>query len=204
VRAELKLFLWLTLGFFLCVPTGTFTHECGHYLALRMMGCPAVISYNFTTWNCDLSPGQEMVAAFAGPLVTMLTATSGFILLMLGPKYPLNEERLSTGQWILALAALFWTRPLLNMCGWILQTVTRGSFMNQSDELKLSHLLGLPAWSLPLLTAAIGLAVTVLIFFRVIPARSRLIFLLAGLCGGMLGILTWMKWLGPVLLPAAD
>lgn len=48
----------------------------------------------------------------------------------------------------------------------------------------------------------VGALVLAYITFFVVQPQQRRTFLAAGLCGGVAGYLIWLKWLGPVLIPA--
>jgi hypothetical protein len=204
MRFDLKLFLGLCLGFIACVIIGTLSHECGHYIAIRLMGCEGMISYNFTTWWCELTPGRQVIAAVAGPFVSMLIGTIGASLLLYEKKEFISSEKLQPARWIMVFTALFWLRPILNFGLLMFKYLLHADPGHHSDEARLSDFFDLPEWSVPLFTALLGAVVIRFIFFRIIPFQQRVNFLLSGIAGGALGIFIWMYWLGPVLLPPPE
>ena len=202
-----KLFFYLFIAFILATVIGTITHECGHYIVAKILGFGSELHYASTSWW----PGPKTtVASFrssvfliilAGPLQTMLTGTIGFILLLFFKKSFINSEKFSFRQWVIVFLSLFWLRPIANFFIWSISYLLSGVSSSDGDEIRISRICGIPDWSLPALTAFLGLLVVFIVIFRFIPITHRFTFVVAGLAGGAAGYLIWIVWLGKFILP---
>jgi hypothetical protein len=80
-----RLLFILSFSFVIVIVAGTLLHELGHYMASRLMGFNAQISYAFTRLLPSgkyMSLRQLYWFTIAGPLQTMLTGTIGLLLLL--------------------------------------------------------------------------------------------------------------------------
>jgi len=196
-----KLFFLLFLAFIVMTVIGTLSHEFGHWFAAWVSGHDASISYAATHYTGDvrLTPEVWFWFTLGGPVLTMLTGTIGVLLTL---SFRGRDHDLTLGQWAVVFTSLFWLRQLAN--GLVISAVfiVTGSAPARADEYWIARYCGLPLWSIVIATAAIGALVLAYITFFVVPRHQRRIFLAAGLCGGVAGYLIWLKWLGPVLMPA--
>lgn len=136
-----------------------------------------------------------------GPIQTMLVGTIGFFLLIFNRKKFRKSDTLSISQWIMVFLALFWLRQPTNLFTAFLQYVIHDRFLLGGDEIVLALHLEWAVWSIITFTAMIGAAVLIVVVFYIVPSIKRITFLLAGLCGGIVGYLLWLKWIGPLVLP---
>lgn len=165
------------------------------------MGFDAHISYGMT-WlkdeNTSMSFKQELWFILAGPLQTMLTGTTGILLLFFSAR---QTDRLSVGRWVMIFISLFWLRQFANLVIWIANYIITGKFGTNADEIKLSMLLNLPSLLIISATALIGLVVLTIVLYRFIPITQRLTFVLSGLLGGISGYLFWLVYFGKIIMP---
>jgi membrane-associated protease RseP (regulator of RpoE activity) len=141
--------------------------------------------------------------SFGGPAQTMLTGTIGFVLLIfLGKNYK-NDSKIHLKGWLLVFLSLFWLRQVANFAVGVTKVLITNFEWSQSrgDEFKLARHLNLPLFSISAITALMGLSVLSWILHYYIPKNQRLIFILGGLVGGVLGYLSWLVWFGKYILP---
>jgi hypothetical protein len=136
-----------------------------------------------------------------GPFQTILTGTLGLIFVFFQRKKIRNANALSISQWIIVFLSLFWLRQLANLVTWVAGYFFKGQFSLSADEIGLAISLGLPTGTISIITALIALGVLVFIIFKILPAKIRLTFILAGIFGGVFGYFFWLLWIGPILLP---
>jgi hypothetical protein len=131
----------------------------------------------------------------------MLTATIGFILLLIFRKKYFATRVLNWQQWLLIFFSLFWLREVFNT----VMAIGRLAFTNKKefngDEFILSEYLSLPNFGLPIISAIIGLIISSIVVFKFVPSTQRKIFIAAGFVGGIAGFILWMHVLGPKLMP---
>src|SRR5690349_4407101 len=117
---DLKLFLYLSVAFILATIIGTVSHECGHYIAARMLGWNAHLHYSSTSWMPGLTTTyqdyrfERFLIILAGPVQTMFTGSIGFLLLLSFRKYYLAAQKLTCKQWCIIFLSLFWLRQTFN------------------------------------------------------------------------------------------
>ena len=138
---------------------------------------------------------------FGGPFQTMFTGTVGFLFVFFQRKKIQYANALSFSQWIIIFLSLFWLRQLANLVAWVAGYFFKGQFALNGDEIGLAIHLGLPLGTILIITAFIALGLLSFIIFEILPANTRLTFILAGLFGGILGYFFWLFWIGPILLP---
>jgi len=193
---NIRLLLILIAAFILATIVGTVSHECGHYIVAKAMGFDAGIGYAYT-WLTDenhpITPQQLFWFTLGGPLLTMLTGTTGFCLLLRSRK---TSAKLSPGQWVFIFLSLFWLRQVANLAMWTYSGLVNGDFSGTSDEVKLSRYLHWPSPTIMIAIALPGVCILAYIIFRVIPERLRFTFILGGCIGGVTGFLLWITYLG--------
>ena len=69
------------------------------------------------------------------------------------------------------------------------------------DEAKISRLLELPEWIIPIVLGVTGSIISYYIIFKIVPIQKRFTFIVSGLIGGISGYILWMKIIGPIVLP---
>lgn len=194
-KIDPKSLLLFSLAFFLIAVIGTVSHECGHYLMAKLLGHDAVLSFNYTSLVGEeetVSERDRLLITMAGPLQTMLFGTLGLVLLV-GSGF--RQQRLGVGHWLRVFLALFWCRQTVNVLMLLAGLIRNGQLNTASDEVELAAAFGLPPLSLGLSTGIAGAVVAGWVFFNYVPARLRLSFFLAGLFGGGLGYLIWVRLL---------
>ena len=199
-KIDKRLLFLLSLTFIGATVIGTISHEFGHYLAAKIMGLDAHINYAMTwlTNNNQMSFSQEAWFTLAGPLQTMLTGTIGFFFLYCSPK---PTSQLSPGQWTLVFLTLFWLRQSANFIVVAGTSILTGKTRETEDEIKLSHYLNWPEWSIISASGLAGFIVLAFVLFKFIPKSQRLTFILSGLIGGISGYLLWLVYFGKLIMP---
>jgi hypothetical protein len=189
-----RLFLFLTLGFFIAAIVGTQSHEFGHYLVARVLGYPATMHIGYThgedpgTLPAALGGLNNLLITMGGPAQTVLTGTIGLWLILLNRASFEKAKRLALGQWVLVFLALFWMRQTFNLAMGLMG-FHPGHEHGHGDEMVISHMLDLPGRSLDILGGLLGVGVAYLVIFKYIPLKQRLTFLVSGLIGGAAGSL---------------
>ena len=196
-----RLLFYLILTFIITTIIGTVSHECGHYLAGKIMGFKVHLSYGMTTL---INSGKFMtnkawlLFALAGPFQTMVTGTIGFFLLY---QTAPPGDKLSIKQWLFVFISLFWLRQPANLVVGFFKLLITGSFPDNGDEINLSRALHIPGLSINFTTALIGCIVLSIIVFKFVPKKQRFTFILSGLAGGIAGYLFWFGWAGQIIMP---
>ncbi len=205
MKIRIKLFAFLFLGFIVATIIGTISHEFGHYLVAKYWGFKSQIHYGYTSWstgNVFENPyhiRHILSIALGGPVSTMLTSMVGLVFIFISGSKHKDDLSLSFLQWIYIFLALFSLRFCANLFIWLVG-ITR-PIPSEIDEIRIAMYLGWPHLILMILTACIGVCILAIVFFKFIPRRQRLSFLLAGIVGGPAGFVLWLKWLGPLILP---
>lgn len=144
---------------------------------------------------------EKFLITLGGPVQTMLTGTIGFLILWFNRKEIYRKYNLTFKIWLSVFLSFFWSRQILNFTGSLDTLFETERRTYRSDEPRLSQYLEFPHWVFGLITCIIGLLLLSWVFFKIIPIRQRLTFLLAGISGSALGWYLWMDKLGPVILP---
>jgi hypothetical protein len=136
-----------------------------------------------------------------GPLQTMITGTIGFIFIIIFRKRFFNTNALSTSQWLLVFLSLFWLREVFNTFMAGISFFVLGQKEFYGDEFNLCKHLNFPLFSIPIITAIIGIVICCIVTFKFVPKAERKTFIAAGFVGGTIGYIFWMYFLGPIILP---
>ncbi|QEE51245.1 hypothetical protein FUA48_17250 [Flavobacterium alkalisoli] len=142
---------------------------------------------------------ENLLVVLGGPLQTMLTGTIGFLLLWFNRKKIGNK--LTLVQWVLVFLTFFLSRQVYNFLSGILFLIIKGKWGHGDDETRISQLFDLPVWFVGLATALIAAVFLAITVFKLIPKQQRLTFITAGIIGSGFGVLIWLKYFGPVILP---
>lgn len=135
----------------------------------------------------------------AGPLVTVLIASIGILLLLLYQDSFKKTEQLTTGQWFIAFAALMWFKPLYELTGVVTMQLIKGHVYLFTDEYKMCTLLGIYPSTINIIEALAGI-LPLYLTIKFVPATQRLTLVIAALSGGITGFILW-HFLGPIILP---
>ncbi len=149
----------------------------------------------------ELETKNDFIQTAAGPFQTMLTGTIGFILLLVYRKKFFASQKLNIKQWLLVFFSLFWLREVFNTTVAICLLMITKEKEFYGDEFILSQHFLLPNFTLPIITAIIGIIICLIVVFKFIPSSQRKIFISAGIVGGLIGFVLWMYIVGPILLP---
>lgn len=197
-----KLFIWLSVSFIAITAAGTLLHESAHYLTAKSLGYAAQLHYGLTTYEgVPENSTHSFYITLAGPLQTMLIGTIGILFLLVYRKNFQNKTALSVNQWAIVFTTLFWLRQVMNFAVWMGGYWLNGNFSDSPDEIRLAQQLELPVWSITCLTAITGLIILAWVFFKFIPDKQKMTFILSGFTGGLVGYVLWLKILGPLLMP---
>ena len=144
---------------------------------------------------------DRLWTTIGGPLQTVSTGLIGFIALLIR-KRKNQFSKFNGYDWLLVYLSLFWIREPFNLFLSIVKKliIDAESFFG-GDELKISRGLNLWDGTIPIIMGLIGLAICLIVIFKLIPKSNRKNFIIGGLLGGTLAYLLWMKLLGPILLP---
>ncbi len=128
-----------------------------------------------------------LLITVGGPLQSLLTGTIGLMLLFVWKKSFKAEQNLTPRQWTLVFITLFWLRQAANLIVGLGSYLLTKELSYKGDEIKIALKLGLPFWSLIIITGSIGILVLLIVIFKFIPKRQRQTFLLSGVAGGVTG-----------------
>jgi hypothetical protein len=144
---------------------------------------------------------DDFYITLGGPLQTIIFGTFGFLWLIYRRRKR-HKERLNLGDYAAIFLSLFWLREVFNPIVSIGQALyLGGSQYFGGDEYVLAHLLDWPDGSIAIPLGLIGLAISYYVIYKVIPKSKRSTFIDAGLLGGILGYVLWMKVIGSYILP---
>lgn len=198
---DIKLSIYLIIGFILFTAIGTVSHELGHYTAARLLGHNASFNYGYTFYGDDVPNHDSFIITLCGPLQTMITGTIGFLLLLYYKSSFSKSNALNFRQWLLIFISLFWLRELFNFVQGIGVYFLKGHFPHSSDEVRLAEALDIHPLSFTLPAALTASVILAWIIFKYIPVKQRLTFLISGLIGGLAGMYLWLYAIGPIVMP---
>jgi hypothetical protein len=203
-KFDVKLFIYLVIGFIIATIIGTISHELGHWGAAKLLGYNAGINYG-SMWleesDKEMTRFNNNLIIMGGPLQTMITGTIGLLLLFRNRVSILSAEKLSFGRWIPVFLSLFWLRQLTNLITWLAGYVLNGQFSRGGDEIRLGRNFDFPGWIILSSTALIALIISLKVIFKYIPIQQRFTFILSGLVGGVLGYYFWLESFGEIIFP---
>ena len=79
---NIKLGVYLITGFILFTVVGTVSHELGHFFAAKALGHNARINYGYTYYGSNVGHYHSFIITLCGPLQTIITGTTGFLLIL--------------------------------------------------------------------------------------------------------------------------
>ncbi|RSK40465.1 hypothetical protein [Mangrovimonas spongiae] len=132
-----------------------------------------------------------------GPIQTILTSFLGFIILYFRKSF--KKETFKLWDWLAIFLSLFILREVFNTVMALVETALGIKSSFNGDEFKISRYLGYNPWVIPVITAGIGLLISIGVIFKILPKQYRLSFIIAGFIGGVLGYSVWFGFLGNFL-----
>jgi hypothetical protein len=175
-------------------PAVLLLHECGHYFASVALGLTTHFHFAEVTTNYTLpvSTRDMQLVGAAGPAVEALLAIGGFFWL----------RRLRRGRLQAPATSWDWLATFLVLCAgrWLRGFTGPPGRPQPPDEAFLSASFGFPEWLFPYLLAPAALALLIAAV-RLHPRGNRLAPFGSAVLGVGLGLVLWLKVLGPRILP---
>jgi hypothetical protein len=188
------------LVFIIMVVIGTLSHEIGHIIVARILGYETTLHYNRMDFGLSDNPLHELLMLSGGPIQTIGFGMIGFLILFVRRNH-IKTNGMTLIDWLSILLSLFWSREVFNLLHSGMPNLL-GSYNDfGGDEGRISELLFMANWVLPLLFGIVGLTICFYVVFRILPLKYRFNFISGGLIGSIVGYLIWFKVLGPYLLP---
>lgn len=198
ITFDIKLFLFLVLGFIVATVVGTMSFAFGYFLVGEMQGHDVRIFYQGADFLDD-RPGSFLLS-ISGMLTPILIGIFGVILLIFNRR-KFEVEKLSFQLWLLIFLSLFIMRQLDNFSFGILRFLATGKLHFPCAETNLAYRLNLPGQSIQFFMVIVGLIVLSIVIFKFIPKAQRLTFIIAGIVGGASGFYLWLIEFGKKILP---
>lgn len=198
--------------FFIAAIAGTLLHECGHALAAIWYGFHPTIHYAYTDILTDaewaaVKDGlkeynvypQRTWVMLGGPLQTILTGMTGLTgLSLLNRRAAIDSWNTKHLFWI--VLTYFHSREVFNVLMSFMQVKTSSLEGYVGDETRLFQY-----WDIDNTTGhVVVLVVSSLILMYatfVLVKKHRWQLILYGGLGSLIGGFTWLRWLGPLLIP---
>jgi hypothetical protein len=175
-------------------PVVILLHECGHYIAATALGFSSYFHFAETGIRLPqpTPPHILCLTVGAGPAVEALLTSVGSFWLR-----HLRKNRLQS-----VATYADWLATFLILCAgrWLRAFASAPSNPMPSDEAKLSANFGLPSWFLPYLLALMALAI-LMAAISLHPRGNRLVPFASAILGMAVGIVVWLKIIGPRILP---
>lgn len=143
---------------------------------------------------------DNLLITIGGPFQTILTGTIGLILLLFRRK-KIQQNGMKIVDWLYVFLSLFWLREVFNLVTSVAGAILFRKKNYFGDEKVIENILEIPSGSVAIPLAIIGLLISIFVIFKIIPIEKRLIFLIGGMFGGILGFILWLRILGPIILP---
>ena len=144
---------------------------------------------------------NDLLIGVAGPAQNILVGTLGFLLTLLYRRKMNSGAKITTWQWITIFSSMLWLRQIRALFVFLYDMIVNGKQTLIGDEEKIAYYLGLPIWSLTLITGLLGLIVFYWVSFKIIPPNRRLTFILSLFLGCAIGYYNWFDLLGPSIMP---
>ena len=141
-----------------------------------------------------------LLITMGGPIQTALTGIIGLVLLFFRRK-KIQVNGLKMIDWFAVFLSLFWLREVFNLVLSLGSEIIspNGNYFG-GDEERISEMLNLWEGTVSIGLGLIGLMISLIIIFWIIPLKIRKTFILCGLIGGILGFILWMDIIGPRLI----
>lgn len=136
-----------------------------------------------------------------GPTQTIFVGTLGLLILFINRKRILTNG-LKPFDWLFVFLALFWLREAFNLFVSLGSEIIspNGTYFN-GDEKKIASILNLWDGTISVSLGVVGTLVFLYVLLFIIPKQLRTTFIVGSFIGGVLGFVTWMNFLGPIVLP---
>jgi hypothetical protein len=144
-----------------------------------------------------------LMVAMGGPAQTILTGMLG-LLLIRNRRRTKRKTTFKFMDWLAVFLALFWLREVFNLMMTYAKGFIQGKaayFNGNGDEIRISNMLHLPPYLVPVVMGVIGFIICAYVVFNVVPKKQQPTFILGGVIGGAIGFYGWMYVVGPMLLP---
>ena len=142
---------------------------------------------------------HAFLITLGGPLQTLITCFLGLCILWY--RKSTNKKEFKTLDWLGVFLTLFILREVFNTIMALCSFVVFKTNKFYGDEFDISRALEMNQWVVPIITAIIGILISGVIVFKVIPQKYRLSFIISGCIGSLLGFTLWFYFLGPMLIP---
>jgi hypothetical protein len=141
------------------------------------------------------NPEHNFYITLGGPAQTILTCFLG--LFLLAYRSNIRQENFKVIDWIAVFLSLFILREVFNTVMAGFSFMTQGISNFHGDEFGISIYLGFSQWTIPILTAFLGVIIASFVIFMIVPKQYRFTFILAGFVGSITGFMLWFDFLGP-------
>ncbi len=144
---------------------------------------------------------DALLIACGGPLQTILTGTIGLFILMFRRRQ-MVAGKFNLVDWVAIFLAFFWARQIFNPIMTVVMGIVKNRPMfNGGDEVNIARMLSLPNWMISIILGGVGTYICLFVIFKFVPKNIRKEFVIGGIIGSAIGFVTWMKIVGPHLLP---
>ncbi len=227
IKIDFKWLPFFVILFFSFTIIGTILHEYGHILVAKSFGYKTHLHYGsmnssikneylelntfYMTNKSAIMKEENSIfkekieeinrksfwITVGGPAQTILTGCLGLLILY----FRRYKKQFNFIDWLAVFLSLFWLREVFNLITGILSGLFFKSNYFSGDEYEISKILKLPEGTFSIFLGFIGLLVSLLVVFKLIPKSKRFTFIFSGLIGGLSGFYIWYEILGPKLLP---
>ena len=140
---------------------------------------------------------HDLWITIGGPAQTLLTSFIGLLVL-----YKRRNKWVSGFKildWFAIFMALFALREVFNFVIACYSSWFNSESNFHIDEFRISRYLGFNEWIVPSITLIVGLLISCVVIFKIIPIKYRFTFIISGLVGGISGFAIWFGFLGEAL-----
>lgn len=132
-----------------------------------------------------------------GPAQTLLTSFIGLTILYIRRNQWRNGFKIL--DWFAVFMTLFALREVFNFITSIYASIISSKSNFHGDEFRISRYLGFNEWIVPSIALILGLIITFIAIFKIIPVKYRFTFIISGLVGSISGYAIWFGFLGEAL-----
>ncbi len=204
-----QVLIFVTIAVLLTI-LGTISHEYSHFIVARYLGLKPILHYDCITFNestnfnlndlYDTNTCNFFISTVAGTLQTIIFGLIGFVFSY--KKFRVNKFRkdLNKFEWMLIFTTLFLLRPVLIFFKTLI-AIFNNQYYFQSDESFISYYLGLPFYTISLLTGTLSITALFFTFFTITPLKHRINLILGLILGSSVGYFFWFKIFGVLIFP---
>jgi hypothetical protein len=194
---------------------GVIIHESGHYLIAKILGYNPIFRYDSVLVLHDTKFIQaELPTAtdefrrtvkfdyfliiLFGPIANILLGSIGTLFLFVN-KTKIRKGVISPFITIFGLISLYWLRQPIVLVINLFQVYFLGNLLPNSDEVFISVSLEYAPLAISFILGLLGL-LFVLFSLTFFPIISRIYLIINVIIGGIIGLILWFKFVGPILL----